>query len=320
MRITSHLPPPTSPPGWPSAGTRWRPSRRWAPGGEAGSGLRSPLRPGCPPRRQRTRRYRRWLLPLPSPPGPEERPRLPLRGNGARPGGEGEEKETGGRAGALLPPARGFVLRPCPRSELAPQRTAGQGRRPPPAPLLSARGQGSPSPRFSLILAPEGPRASRFRPPVLPPTWGGTWTLQLPPLCPLQRHLSRLGCASCRVGLGPWRCGRLECPFPRVCVCVCVLAQVGFNLLSRHRTRKLKHPSPPPPGIWFKVAFPRELHLQGREVMPALPGAARTRRRGFGRPSVRGSPGRRWFAASWAAGTWCEPLLSGEESCSVFFL
>lgn len=28
MRITSHLLPPTSPPGWPSAGTRWRPSRR----------------------------------------------------------------------------------------------------------------------------------------------------------------------------------------------------------------------------------------------------------------------------------------------------
>ncbi|XP_005044311.1 PREDICTED: arf-GAP with SH3 domain, ANK repeat and PH domain-containing protein 2 isoform X4 [Ficedula albicollis] len=27
MKITSHPPPPTSPPGWPSAGTRWRPSR-----------------------------------------------------------------------------------------------------------------------------------------------------------------------------------------------------------------------------------------------------------------------------------------------------
>lgn len=90
------------------------------------------------------------------------------------PGWRGGRKGDGGRAAALLPPARGFVLRPCPRSELAPQRTAGQGRRPPPAPLLSARGQGSPNPPFSLLLAPEGPRASRYRPPVLPPTWGGT--------------------------------------------------------------------------------------------------------------------------------------------------
>lgn len=42
-----------------------------------------------------------------SPPGPEERPRLPLRGNGARPGGEGKEKERGEGLRHCCPPARG---------------------------------------------------------------------------------------------------------------------------------------------------------------------------------------------------------------------
>lgn len=42
-----------------------------------------------------------------APPGPEERPPLPLKGNGARPGGEGKEKERGEGLRHCCPPARG---------------------------------------------------------------------------------------------------------------------------------------------------------------------------------------------------------------------